>query len=176
MDHKQNALRQIQHLAAAYSYALDQADTVRTIVDAEIKAVHARHITAIMNRALRLAVTRAHLEAAIEANPECFNKPRTQVLHGVKFGLQKGKGALLWDDDVKVCKKIREFYLDEIGLLIRTVETPNKEALEKLSASELKRLGVNTTDAGDKVLIKVAGSDVEKWMSAHSRSGNDDVE
>ena len=46
--------------------------------------------------------------------------------------------------------------------LIKTVETPQKKALEKLSAAELKKLGVTVGDDEDVVVVRSMDSEIDK--------------
>ena len=102
----------------------------------------------------------------VESSPELFKSPRTRTLHGVKAGYRKGKGKLVWKDDKKVIEKIRLFFDDESGVLISVEETPNKDALEKLSAEDLKKLGITIEGAGDKPVLKVLDAEIDKLVEA----------
>ncbi|MDR2186874.1 MAG: host-nuclease inhibitor Gam family protein [Azonexus sp.] len=115
------------------------------------------------------------LKALIEAAPECFVKPRSVVLHGIKLGFQKGKGRIDWDDTDQVVRLIKKHYPEQVDLLIVTRENPAREALAQLTAAELKKLGVSVTEGGDAVFIKPADSAVDKMVDALLRDAVEEV-
>ena len=156
----------IEALTSAYAQRLDALQSVMQELEDEIQFAKRRRLSVLRKRVSDVADIRLRLSAAIAATPSLFEKPRTRILHGIKIGLQKGKGALTWQDDAKVCALIRKYYDDEIGVLIKTTEKPIKEGLERLTAAELQRLGVEQTKAGDQVVIKSAAGDIEKLVNA----------
>jgi hypothetical protein len=156
----------IEALTSAYAQRLDTLSDLMQTVEDELRAVKRRHLAALRKRTAEVADMKARLTAAIVQSPELFDKPRTRVLHGVKVGLQKGKGALIWDDDARVCERIKKYYQDDLGVLIKTTEKPIKEGLERLPANELARLGVEQINAGDQVVVKSALGDIEKLVNA----------
>lgn len=106
------------------------------------------------------------LKALIEASPGCFIRPRSVVFHGIKLGFQKGKGKIEWEDADQVVRLIKKHFPDQADLLIATTEKPAKEALNNLTAAELKKLGISVTEGGDAVFIKPADSAVDKMVEA----------
>lgn len=160
-------LTTIEPLCAQYSHwhdelqarLLDLEDDVK-----EIKSARLKHIKAAMKK---VAEAHSNLKSAIEESPHIWEKtPRTRVFHGVKVGIQKGKGKITWADPARVVQRIKELYQDDLGILIKTVETPVKEALEKLLAADLKKLGVSVTDAADQIVIRMVDSEVERMINA----------
>ena len=106
------------------------------------------------------------LRALIEEHPECFAKPKTRILSGVKLGFQKGKGGLEFEDADAVVTRIKKHFPDQADILIQTKEVPVKSALSQLAAADLKKLGVHVTQADDQVVIKPADSEVDKTVDA----------
>ena len=156
----------IEVLTGVYAQRLDALQAVMQELEDELQFAKRRRLANLRKRVGDLAAARSELAAAIAAGAALFEKPRTRILHGVKVGLQKGKGALIWQDDAKVCALIKKYYDDEIGVLIKTTEKPIKEGLERLTAAELQRLGVEQIKAGDQVVIKSAAGDIEKLVDA----------
>jgi hypothetical protein len=116
------------------------------------------------------------LEADIQAHPELFVKPRTVRAHGIKFGLEKGKGALEIADPANTVRLIRKHLPDQADVLIATVETPVKDALAQLPATELKRIGAELKDAGDRVVIRPADGEMDKLVRALIKAAVDESE
>lgn len=134
---------------------------------AEIEAAKRRRLKRIRELVARAHERRAALQAAIEdAGPEAFAKPRTLVLHGIKVGYQKGKGMLEWESEDQVLKLLHKHFPDQVELLIRTTERPNKDALAQLPAADLKRLGITVSEAGDQVVIRPVDGEVDKLVDA----------
>ncbi|MBI2801274.1 MAG: hypothetical protein HYX63_13515 [Gammaproteobacteria bacterium] len=156
----------IEALTRVYADRLNVLNSAMQDLEDELRLVKRRRLKNLRDRVQEVADAKAELTAAIAFAPALFEKPRTQQFHGIKVGLQKGKGALIWDDDAKVCERIEKYYVDEIGVLIKTTKKPIKEGLEKLSAAELKRLGIEQIKAGDQVVIKSTIGDIEKLVDA----------
>lgn len=114
------------------------------------------------------------LKAMIGENPALFEKPKTHVMHGIKFGYRKGTGGLDFDDAEQVVKLIRKHFPEQFDVLVKTQETPIKGALAQLSAAELKRLGVTVEMTGDVPFIKVTDSAVDKLVAALLKSAVDE--
>lgn len=114
------------------------------------------------------AERKATLKAAVESAPALFDRPRTVVFHGVKVGMQKGKGGITWDDEAKVVERIKRIFLGEASALLRIEETPDKEAIAKLNAGDLRRIGCQIESAGDQVVIRPTDSEVEQIAKLES--------
>jgi hypothetical protein len=106
------------------------------------------------------------LHLAIKDHPEEFVKPRTRLLHGIKFGYQKRKGEIAWEDEAKVVALIRKHFPEQEEILIKIVETPVKKALGQLAAADLKKLGVSVENDTDEVIIKATDSDIDQIVEA----------
>ena len=114
----------------------------------------------------RASDAEARLFALIEANPDCFVKPKTLTISGVKLGYQKGKGSVNFEDADAVVARIKKHLPDQVDVLIQSKEVPVKSALAQLTAVELKKLGVSVTDAEDQIVIKTADSEIDKTVEA----------
>lgn len=141
------------------------AERVTALTDAQA-ALRREHLPGIKRALNRAAETEAALRALVDANPECFKKPRTQVFSGIKVGYAKGKGALSFDDPDAVVSRIKKHLPDQADVLIRTKEAPVKEALAQLTAAELKKIGVTVSEAGDQTVVKPVDSEVDKMVDA----------
>jgi arsenate reductase-like glutaredoxin family protein len=133
-----------------------------------------------MPRIRRLAAAakerEAELKAAIEESPELFEKPRTQIFHGVKVGYRKATGKIEFEDADQVVKLIRKHFAERFDELVKTEEKPIKEALERLSAAELKKLGIEVADTGDVVFVKDVASEVDKIVKALLKDAPEEIE
>jgi hypothetical protein len=129
----------------------------------ELKAQNLAEIRQAIDRA---STAWSALQAAIETNADLFVKPRTQVAHGIKFGIQQGKATLQMDDPARTVALIEKHYPADAELLISTVKTPAKAALVSMPANDLARLGCSVVPGQDTVLIKPADGDIDKLVRA----------
>ena len=154
---------------AAKQFAADRADLAAQVqnLNSAIEALKRSAVPLIKRRVNAAAESHAKLSALIDQARHLFVKPRTIVCHGIKLGLQKGKGGIDWDDDEKLIQLIKKnFSQDEADLLVKTTEKPIVSALEDLDVATLKWLGCRVLDTGDQVLIKPADSQVDKLVTA----------
>ncbi len=161
-----STLADIERLTQTYAAARDGLGDLLRALEGEVADAHRRYLPGIKKALARAAEAHDRLGAAVEANPELFVRPRTVLFHGVKVGLAKGKGVLTWADADQVVRLIQKHLPDRMEVLVKTVQTPVKAALEQLSASELKRLGVQVEESGDQVVIKAMDGAVEKLVKA----------
>jgi hypothetical protein len=159
-------LPDIQRLTKPYADARGQLAEVVTEVKREQDAILRKKLPVIRELVARAAEREANLRAGIEGNPDLFVQPRTQVFHGVKVGLQKGKGGIEFDDADKVLELIHKNYGDEALGLIHVVETPDKKMLADLPVEELKKLGCTVVNTGDEVVIRPTDTNVDKIVTA----------
>lgn len=159
-------LATIEQRCAQYSHWHDALQSLLSELEAEVHAVKRKRMNTIKAAMRKAAFAHGLLKEAIESSPQLWKKPRTRVFHGVKVGLKKGKGKITWTDPTRVVQRIKELYQDDLGILIKTIETPVKEALENLSVSDLKKLGVSIVEAHDQTVIRMVDSEVERMVNA----------
>lgn len=154
-------MQQLERRVQDYADTLAEYNALTAQVRDEVKQVTARHLAAIRHLFNGLKDRQADICAEIKAHPDWFQKPRTRVIHGIKLGLRKRKGRLVIRDAARTVQRIKALYEDDIGVLIKETETPLKSGLEKLSAKELKRLGVEVTDDSDDVVFVAAADEFD---------------
>jgi len=158
-------IKSIEPLVVGYADAHRKlSDLVKTLED-ELQAVKKTHLRAIKDAVGRAKERKSVLETAIKDSSSLFDAPRTRIMHGVKFGLQKQKGTIQYADEDKVIELIKKHLPEQKDLLIKPVEKLLKAGLGDLAVVDLKRIGVSITAAGDAVLIKVVDGDVEKLVA-----------
>ena len=108
----------------------------------------------------------AALQAAINANPHLFVKPRKVSMHGIQFGVEKGKGAIEITDPEETVRLIRRKMPELADVLIATRDVPVKKAIAGLNSKELRAIGVTVTDATDQVVIRPENSSLDKLVKA----------
>ena len=159
-------LEDLTRSALALSEARHQLGTMVQALNAGLEALKADQMPEIRAAIDVATAAWAELEAAIQASPGLFVKPRTVAAHGITFGIQKSKGSIHVPDSDRTVLLIRKHLPDQAAVLITTKEAPVKKALEQLSAADLKRIGVHVGEAQDTVVIRPAPSDVDKLVKA----------
>lgn len=160
-----NKLIEIEQATKTYA---DAHTELRDLVDDlhdQIETLKRDRLKKIKRAVAKAAEEKSNLFHVIDGNREMFGKPRTYVFHGVKIGLEKGKGKIEIPDPIRTLDKIKDRY-DAPGNYIRTKEEPNKDTLKLLPAHDLKILGINITAAEDAVVIKAMGNDLDKIVDA----------
>lgn len=114
------------------------------------------------------AQRQAELYALVDDGRYLFDKPRTQVLHGIKVGLGKGKGKIQIDDEERTVSLIEK--RDDAEALLIIHKSPRKEALEALPVDELKKLGCQVSETGDFIVIRPVDSAVDRAVKALLKS------
>lgn len=165
-DTEEINLATIEALTRDYARAHEcLTERVKSLEEERSKITRQR-MPGIKSAAVQIAEAHALLKAAIEAGPHLFQKPRTLVIHGVKVGLQKGKGEIKFANPENVIRLIRKHLSDQEDQLIATKESLVKAALSKLSIAELKKIGCQIVDTDDQVVIKAATAEIDKLVSA----------
>jgi arsenate reductase-like glutaredoxin family protein len=154
--------------ARVQSYAAARhklAEAVQQLHDG-IENLRRSNLPRIKRNLERASELHAEVVALIAASPELFVKPRSVVLHGIKVGYEKGKGAISFEDADQVVKLIGKKLPDQADVLIKTTSKPVKSALKQLTVQQLKSIGCTVEESGDQVLVRAVDSEVDKLVSA----------
>ena len=169
-------LADIEALARRHATARGVLVERMQALEDDLAAVRRTHLRALKGALQTTAATESELRAAIDGARPLFERPRARVLHGLKVGLRKQPGRLTWTDAAHVVKRIRQQRPDDADAFIRVIEAPVKEALKQLPARELKRLGVESTEASDAVEVRSTDSGLDKWVDAMLAGLRDELE
>ena len=91
--------------AADYAAQRDKMTALVQAMKDEISTIERGAMPDILRAARKIAGLHNDLQAAIVAHPECFERPRTVVVDGLKFGLQKQRGRMSWDSDKQLIRR-----------------------------------------------------------------------
>jgi len=155
-----------ERLAQDLSGARMMLKEVVSSLETEISVLKKKQLPAIRKWASASAERQTALHQAIEENPGEFVKPRSRILHGIKFGIQKKKGEVTWEDEERVIFLIKKHFPELVEGLIRVKETAIKNALVEMAAVDLKKLGVSVENDTDEVFIKATDSEIDKIVDA----------
>lgn len=155
---------EIEALCLTYDRACSELELQIANLQEDLDRARTKHLRGLKRTAALVAEHEAKLQAAIDAAPNLFRKPRTQVFHGVKVGFTASPGRIEFEDSASVIALIRKLRKEDAEVLIRSKEEPNKDALRQLEKAELSRLGCRIVDEGDQVIVKRTAGDVEKLI------------
>lgn len=161
-----SSLVEIEQLTRKFDAARSELNGLVSDLHEQIEATRRDALPRLRKVVARAAESHAALKAGIEAAPELFVKPKTLVIAGIKVGFMKQRGQLDIADPDKVVELIERHFPDLEETLISTTKKPVKKALEQLTATELKKLGVNLANDTDAVVIKPVDDNVDKLVSA----------
>lgn len=156
----------IEKQAAKYAAAREVLAGLVSELTAGMDALKADALPEIKRALNRAAEQHDKLRSLVAEAPELFQKPKSQTLHGIKLGYQKSKGKLEFEDADRVVTLIRKHFPEQADVLIVTKETPSKDALNNMTAAELKKLGINVTEGGDVIFLRPVDSAVDKMVDA----------
>lgn len=162
----QTKMEEIQKAAKDFAAERETLTEIVNTLNHRIEALRLESMRLIRNAVGRCADTRAALSNLIDANRALFDRPRTQVFHGIKCGLRKGTGSVNWEDDAALVTMIREHLPRQFKLLVKVTEKPIAGELKKLDPEQLRCIGAEREDAGDYILIEAADSEVDKIVKA----------
>lgn len=159
-------LGDIEKQAAKYAQTREILAGLVSELNAGLDALKANALPNIKRALARAAEQHEKLRSLVEESPDLFQRPKSQTLHGIKLGYQKSKGKLEFENADRVVTLIRKHFPEQADVLIVTKETPSKEALNNLTAAELKKLGINVTEVDDVVFLRPVDSAVDKMVDA----------
>jgi hypothetical protein len=159
-------LAEIDSLAKAHAEARGVLAERVTALQDELATLRRRRLPGIKLAVGAARETRERLERAIDDSRPLFADPKTITLHGIRVGLQKGKGRIEWTDEAAVVAAIEKRLAARAGVLLKVTKKPVKKALAQLSVQDLKAIGCTVIEAGDEVFVKAADDDVDKLVAA----------
>lgn len=170
------AIALLEYHSKKYAEARALVAERASLIEAEIADVLRRKLPGMRAALATAADHQAKLVAAVDENRALFVKPRTMTLHGIKFGLAKGKGAIEWTvEDHVLAERIEKMFKGEDKLLeqlIKTTKKPIAKALKELEAAELAKLGVTVEATGDYVFVKAADTEADALVKKLLTEGN----
>lgn len=170
------SMDQIEQQAERFAECREQLSQTCAQMHAEMNKVKAHYLSDMRRWAAAAHLERDHLYNAIEASPELFKKPKTKILHGIKCGYRKMPGQVKFDDEETVINRITKALPNQAAALIKTKRTLDKTALQKLSAAELKKLGVSIVDVDDTMIAKPVDDEFQKVIDALLAENDDTPE
>lgn len=168
-------MHEIEIKAKAHAQAREKLGEIVGALQSGIDALKRSHMPKLKAAVNKAADTSAELLALVEESPELFAKPKSAVFHGIKFGYKKQKGKIEFDDPDRVVKLIYKRLPELADTLIITTETPSKDALNNLTAEQLKKISVTVTSDSDVVFVSAADSEVDKMVTALLKGATEEV-
>lgn len=171
-----STMHDIEKLTKEYSGARGELAGHVGSLEAELESVKRRRLSAIKRLLAEASEAEVKLRAALEESPEIFKRPKTQIFYGIRVGYQKAKGTITFGNPDAVIRLIKKHFPEQAEILIRTVETPNKQSLSELPAGDLKKLGCEVVETGEVVVVKPVDGEVEKLVNALLKDATGEIE
>jgi len=143
---------EITELAKTYATARETLRVRMMERESELDEIREKYDAGLWEAAGEAHAAELLLREAIAESRELFEKPRTQVIEGIKCGFRRTNGSLVWGDDTVVVERISELFPDQFDTLVKVSSKPLRKGLEQLSVAELKRLGVTVRPGSDQVV------------------------
>lgn len=157
----------LEILCRQYSQAhVGLADRVGELHE-EIGRIKRKHLYRIKKAAARAGINKGELIRYVQNHLEEFQRPRTRTFHGVKVGLQKGRGKVVFSDKAATVRAIERDYADMADVLLKTTKTPLIRGLQQLDARQLAALGVEIRHTGSIIIVRLVDSEIEKMVDAY---------
>lgn len=169
-------LEQIETRARQFAEAREKLAEIVTALNDGIEALKRRHMRPLKAAVNRAAEAEAALRVMVEEAPDLFTKPKTVILHGIRVGYVKSKGKIEFADSDRVVALIKKHFPEQADVLIATTEKPSKDALNGLTAADLRKLGINVIEGDDAVYIKPADSAVDKMVDALLKGATEEAQ
>ena len=169
-------LNDIESRAKRYAEARESLSVIVSDLNAGIEALKRKAMPEIRRAIGRASTHYDQLRTLIADAPELFVKPKSMTINGIKLGYQKGKGKIEWEDPDQVVRLIKKHFPEQADVLITTTEKPVKDALNGLTAAELKKLGISVVEGGEAIFIKPTDSAVDKLVDALLKEATEEVE
>jgi hypothetical protein len=158
-------LKDIEDLTKAHAKARDVLSDRLMMLEEEKRRIIKDHIKGLRAAAKKVAQTHDELRIEVDAHQHLFKKPRTRVFDGIQVGLRKSQGKVEFDPE-KTIDAIKKHLPEQKNVLIKIEETVVKKAINNLSTSTAKKIGVKVTPGSDQVVIKPADSEISKLIDA----------
>ncbi len=159
-------MRDVESKVRSYAFAKRQMDDLMSELTAETELLKKKYLSKL--RQAMGVVTGSHgdLYRTIAENPDLFDKPRLQLIDGIRVGLKAGKGTLQIDDEEATIKLIKKHLADQADILIKTTEEPAKASIKKLDEDSMRKIGVSIIGKEDHVVIEEADTQLNKILSS----------
>lgn len=169
-------MNEIEAACKVARQARDRATQRATMLNEGIEALKRKHMPLLKADAERIAEADKQLLQLLQASPELFRRPKSQVFHGLQVGYKAGAASVSIEDPAQVIKAIRKHLADKADTLIKVKETPIKAAIRNLTGAELQKIGVRAEPGGEVVFINEPASVSSKLLAAFLKGAEAEIE
>ena len=159
-------IAEITKLCRSYADAIAAMEEVTGEIQEERRKIVRQRTRRLMERVARVSAARDALLQAVGSSPELFEKPRTRALEGIKVGYRKKPGRIEVADEARSIERVRKSLPELEEVLVVVKEALDRNALKGLSVKQLAAIGARLTEDDDEVIVKAAGTDVDKLVEA----------
>lgn len=165
----------IEALTKNYADARQRVVDRVTTMNEEIEAIKRKHMRWLKSDVSAAKEQESILVNAISRAKELFDKPKTQIFHGIKVGIRKLVGRLTWADDEQTSKLIQKHFPEQYEAMVKVTRKPINKALMVLKAEQLLKIGVTLGNDSDEPVISPVDSEVDKLVEALLKDSADEA-
>ena len=159
-------MQDVELQTRAFALAKQHLDEIMNELTLETETLKKKYVPRLRQTMNNVTALHNDLYRLIAENPQLFDKPRLQLIDGIRVGLKVGKGTLQIDDDEATIKLIKKHLADQADILIKTTEEPAKAAIKKLDEKSMRLINVSIVGKEDHVVIEEADTQLNKILSS----------
>lgn len=137
-----------------------------TEIKADTEELRKKYLARIRRVMSQVTARHADLYREIAENKDLFQKPRTQVIEGIRVGLSRGKGRLEVPNEEQTIAAIEEHLPKQAKFLIRIEKSLIVSAAKKLPPETLDLIGAEIVGKEDTVVIEEVEAQINKILSS----------
>lgn len=171
-------LSEIESLTRRLAEARDELSAIVTRLQLKQASLTAEFLPQIKRAVAKAADRHALVYSGIEGNRGLFVDPKTQTFSGIRVGLMKGSGKIVFHDpEQTIIGRVEDKYSKaEAAKLVDTKKTLKKKGLSTLCDGDLQSLGCEREAKGDFVYIGDADDSVAKIVDSLLKSAVDEAQ
>jgi hypothetical protein len=152
--------------AKALAEAQDVLNQSQIDLRAILRNATSEHLPSIRAQAQKVVKLDSQLREMVNEAPELFPEgAKTQIVHEIEFGFVKERDFISIDAEDDVIAAIKANMPKALhAQLITTKQAVSKTAINKLSAEDLEKIGLEKTPGGDVVVVRSASSQIDKLV------------
>lgn len=162
----QPKMRDVEAQTKRFAKAHKKLEAALAKLNAQIQKAKKKHYADLETLAGVAGIEKGRLATLITLCAELFKEPRTQVFHSVKVGLRQEALTVGVPDEKATIDAIRKEFPARFKELVDTVESVKVSALKTLNDEDLAKVHAVRLGGNDTIVIKPAGSDVDKAIAA----------
>lgn len=159
-------LNDLETAAKEFSAASKILRNIKEELDTEIDAVKEKYSVAFSEATRKAGEAYQMLFTLVESSKELFSDKKSMSINNVKFGYRKKTGTIEIDNEEFTINKLHELFPENADMYLFKKTSISKKALNNLTATDLKKIGVNVIQDSSEAFVKLTDDEVQKLIDA----------